>query len=570
MAYPWEEQTSLSPIVKTTPGQAPAVPEQAPAAPDKKVEEKAPETPKEAAPAITTQMGKGEAEGLRRAAKIEEEAAALRPGQMAPLPKYTPKDENPLMAFAALASVIAVIGSGRTRGRMTAAMNAAAAAITGFQEGKKEKAEHAYKVWQAETHNAIQEMRFTNDAYKTVLDSARQRETLAIKQGVAIDHQTKAETEALATSMQDPAMALAAKKGLPAMVALQEDRQKKAEALQQQKLMVSAHYDRARAQQELMASPEYQEEDPMSRINMIAENDAKFHVQGSRMRSSVPPMSPKDIQYLAEQVARYEADPPSNAMKLRNPDAAVEIERQAKEINPDWTEAEYALVKKARMDLQSPRSSGGIIRSLTATQQHLEFMESLIARLPGTSDIQTANKITSAIAKEFGLTAVTSFDAAKSVVGAEVANAIVGKGSGTTALQDRKEIREAFETKNTPDQLTDIVNVYKGLIGGQLKALEDQYSFLPEHIRTKYFKPEMTHYYRPEEATKPAFGGPTPGGKTEVETSGKAAAERKEVPSAVAGATAKQKTMRDGKEVTAYWSKATGWRYEDGTPVTGQ
>lgn len=566
MAYPWEDQTPVSPVIKTAPDQAPSA--ATPAEP--KPEEKTPEAPKEAAPtpAVTTQAGKGEVEGLRRAAAIEESTGALKPPQFEARPKFEQKDDNPMMAWAALATVIAMVGTGRTRGRMTAAMNAAAAAINGYQEGKKEKSEHAYKVWQAETHNAIQEMHFANDAYKTVLDSAKQRENLAIKQGVAIDHQTKAEAEALAASMQDPAMAFAAKRGLPAMIALQEDRQKKAEALQQQKLMVSAHYDRAQAQRELMDSQDFKDADPMGRINMLAENDAKFQTQKG-MKSSIPAMSQKDIRYLAEQVAQYEADPPSNAMKLRNPADATEIERQAHEINPDWTESEYAVVKKARQDLQSGKAAQ-TLRSLSATQQHLGFMETLIAQLPGSADVQTANRITSSVAKQFGLPEVTNFDAAKSVVGAEVANAIVGKGTGTTALADRKEIREAFDTKNSPEQLRGVVNTYKMLIGGQVKALEDQYSNLPEHIRNKYFKPEVMQFFRPEEAKKPAFGGPTPAGKTEAETSGKAAAERKEIPAAVSGATAKQKTLRDGKEVTAYWSKTAGWRYEDGTPVTGQ
>jgi hypothetical protein len=114
---------------------------------------------------------------------------------------------------------------------------------------------------------------------------------------------------------------------------------------------------------------------------------------------------------------------------------------------------------------------GQSVASFNTALNHLDTLERLGNDL-NNSDIKVVNRAANLIAKELGVAAPTSFDAAKKIVGAEIQKAIVRAG-GTGA--EREEAAAAFDTANSTAQLAGVFSSVRELLGGQLVTLKQQY-----------------------------------------------------------------------------------------------
>jgi len=132
---------------------------------------------------------------------------------------------------------------------------------------------------------------------------------------------------------------------------------------------------------------------------------------------------------------------------------------------------DVAAKSKAVRDFASGPESRKITAFNTAIN-HLDTLSKLSVALQN-NDVQAINYIGNAFAKATGQPAPTTFDAAKSIIGSEIAKAV--SGAGATALGDRKEIREAIESKNSPAQLAEVINGFTELLGGQLDSMQHTY-----------------------------------------------------------------------------------------------
>jgi len=132
---------------------------------------------------------------------------------------------------------------------------------------------------------------------------------------------------------------------------------------------------------------------------------------------------------------------------------------------------DVAAKSKAVRDFASGPESRKITAFNTAIN-HLDTLSKLSVALQN-NDVQAINYIGNAFAKATGQPAPTTFHAAKSIIGSEIAKAV--SGAGATALGDRKEIREAIESKNSPAQLAEVINGFTELLGGQLDSMQHTY-----------------------------------------------------------------------------------------------
>ena len=114
---------------------------------------------------------------------------------------------------------------------------------------------------------------------------------------------------------------------------------------------------------------------------------------------------------------------------------------------------------------------GRSVRSFNTAINHLDTMDKLATALQN-NDVRSFNAIGNMFAKETGKPAPTDFDAAKAIVGGEVAKALTG---ANMALKDREEIRDSLARANSPAQLKGVVKTLQELMGGQLESLQLQY-----------------------------------------------------------------------------------------------
>lgn len=114
---------------------------------------------------------------------------------------------------------------------------------------------------------------------------------------------------------------------------------------------------------------------------------------------------------------------------------------------------------------------GRSVRSFNTAIDHLDTMGKLADALQN-NDIKAFNSVSQAFASQTGSAAPTNFDAAKAIVGGEVAKALTG---ANMALKDREEIRDSLKRANSPAQLKGVVRTLQELMGGQLSSLRTQY-----------------------------------------------------------------------------------------------
>jgi hypothetical protein len=129
-----------------------------------------------------------------------------------------------------------------------------------------------------------------------------------------------------------------------------------------------------------------------------------------------------------------------------------------------------AAAKAAVKDFTSGKSAVAT-RSFNTAIDHLETMEKLAIALQN-NDMRLFNSIGNFFAKQTGTAAPANFDAARAIVGGEVAKALTG---ANMALKDREEIRDAIIASSSPQQLIGVLKTFKQLLGGQLNSLNIQY-----------------------------------------------------------------------------------------------
>lgn len=223
------------------------------------------------------------------------------------------------------------------------------------------------------------------------------------------------------------------------------------------------------------------------------------------------------------------------------------------------------LMPKVRAQLAG--KDGDNIRYFTVLTHHLDFFQSLSAALrkAGVSDTnsQLANTITAAVAKQFGMPEVPSFEFAKQIVGDEMTKAILGSGAG--GMQDRDEMKKELSAANTPEQMDKIIASGKALSKGQLEGQISKYREFMKYgwlTRDEIVPADTLQKLGVRSIKDPSVLLPEDGDPSPEKTgfSGAAAA-----PSGYTGGTPH---MLNGRQI---WPVEQGgkkfWAYEDGSPV---
>lgn len=189
---------------------------------------------------------------------------------------------------------------------------------------------------------------------------------------------------------------------------------------------------------------------------------------GMRPYNEMTAASDEALQSTAEDVANYKIAPPSGSKLLSG--NWPEVMHLVKSINPDYDATQFSTKNKARQAFATGKQ-GDIVRSLSVATDHLDQLSQAADALKN-KDTQVVNRVVNFFGQQAGHPEVTSFNAMKEIVGDEVVKAVVGN---TGAAGDREAIKKTFSDANSPAQLQSVIQKYKGLMGGQLKGLRQQY-----------------------------------------------------------------------------------------------
>ena len=464
------------------------------AKPEAKPEVK-PEPPAEKinVPALIGKIGKGAEEAGEKVRVLDAEAMKLTP----PTPKNVPQSAAPLTSpveiWGSAAMILAGIGSLMTRRPMVTALNAASNVLDAYKAKDMEAANRAFKVWEAENHNATQTFNFQQQAYKAALGDIDTKKEEALKTGAAKDKAAEARVKALMTAFEDVGgIAAYNEGGLPGFARHQEAQ--KAQLTKQ-----TAAADKIVQQQkvvEAMRSPEFLEAkaagDKARMLEIMAETgDPRFTAEWAKsmgLPKGRPALEPDQIESMAKMISEYQMAPPGQ-FAMRQP-GWVQALTRAKELNPEFKPSRYQIVQKAQANLLG--KDGATIRSLDVLKQHLDYFSDLIKELPNVSDVRAVNSVVNNISKRFGYPEVSNFEAARELIIKEIVKAVSGAGVG--AVFDREGAKQALETAQTQDQLEGVVKTVKNLVGGQIVGLVNQYRqyIEPENLG---ISPDVMKFY---------------------------------------------------------------------------
>ena len=473
-----------APLASKAPAAAPT-----PAAP--------PATPKDAQPTpaeAASHIGEGSAKASKTVDALNAQSMHMTPPTLQTPPKPDNSHRNDIDMWGSMAIAFAGLGGLMSRNHVTTALTAASAALKGIQEKNTHAATEAYKVWEVESKNAIDVANFQEKAYNAILGNLRHSEDLAVRKGTEEERTTESRVKAAAVAMKDPVMTQAMNEhGLAGAVEIQKALEKHKEGMEKHRLGVMKNFGAYSALNDLHESERYKNAAPEERLEMDLELQ---HKVAPEKMNKLQPMTPEQEDFMAQRLAAYDMPPPGQF--LRRQPGWTEALQRAKEINPDYRESDYPTIQAAKKDLTTGKAAQ-TLKSLSALQQHLTFFSELAKELPTNADLQLKNKITAEVAKRvLGRADVTNFEAAREIVGAETIKAVAGAGAGS--VSDREGIKKQFDTAESPAQLQGAINTVRTLVGGQVKAIEDQFSSLPKIVKDRYLKPEILGFYRPNES----------------------------------------------------------------------
>ena len=170
---------------------------------------------------------------------------------------------------------------------------------------------------------------------------------------------------------------------------------------------------------------------------------------------------------MAQQILDYEApSPPASARDAGSVALRNEVNRLAAEQGRTYNAGNFKLAAGFNNS-----QSGKALKSINVAVDHLDTLQEAANELKN-GQTPAFNKIANLYATNTGQTAPGNFDALKSIVGSEVAKAVVG---GASALGDREEIRKEINNAKTPEQLAGIIGRFQALMAGQAKGIRQEW-----------------------------------------------------------------------------------------------
>lgn len=211
---------------------------------------------------------------------------------------------------------------------------------------------------------------------------------------------------------------------------------------------------------------------------------------------------PPEQQSIVKKLANYEISPSSLSIKGGHRERLLAA---ASQYNPEFDSVNYPQ-RAAAVKAFGAGPKGDLMRSFDVGISHLNTLDELAKALENGSP-QIVNQITNKFKEQFGYTAPGNFNAAKGIVGDEIAKAIVGSRG---ALADREEMKTELRDAKTYPQLAGVIKTFKTLMAGQLHGLKKQYEDTTglKNFETR-LSPDTLKELQPQlEPATPAAGGP--------------------------------------------------------------
>lgn len=401
---------------------------------------------------------------------------------------------DPVKAFGSAGSVFAMLAAAFTHTPMISALNGAASAMESIRSGDEKSYNDAFDAWQKNTETALRRHQAMHEDWQDVINLASKDQDLAHSKAVALAAQYgDQQAQILASSGQWAKLAELVNARNSNAVHMEEAQGPIMENRMKQQVYFSIINDwkikhgakvttDKNGHAQIVGGPTQVPGSVLTEAYAATKNPAL--VAGSSEPIDIPKGSSEDqikatvreADPRAYKIFNYELPPPSgfgsNSPALKSLYHDIKLLEDA--TGRTYSAPRYNEVNKAVSQFgASPH--GDLVRTFNVGVQHIDTLGQA-AKALGNGDLQTANSLFESAAQKFGYPAPTNFDAVKQIVAGEVTKAIIGSGAGgRTALGDRKELEDNLSRVDSPQQLAQLIDHYKTLMGAQLNGLKKQY-----------------------------------------------------------------------------------------------
>ena len=492
-------------------------------------------------------LGQGREEAAKKNQALELDTMKMSPPTLELSKFKAPPPTDPVEAWGSMAMVFAALASTRVRNHATTAMNAAASALNAIKANDKEKADQAFKTWEAENKNAVEMAHFQQDAYKTMLESVRHREDVNKEEGAAFDAKTEAQFRAVTTALQDPGMWQAYEQGgVKGAADFQELRRKQSlttekNALDVQKLMeesqnrqkvldvVQDPANKSKSPEEIakllapygdagekaasvymkLAAEDRQEDKERSDLRVLANEDFQKWKATPEGQAATPTqevakrreiyqsfsttrgpltfnpgaLAEPEKNILKEDYLAYEQKWPSIQQQRGHEQEWAKLDEELHAVDPSWNPSKFDTVKNVRNKLATKDADK--ISTFVRLDQHLRLFKELVAKLPDVTDEKALNALAALWGRQTGNVNVSNFDTAIELIADEAVKAATGT-SAAGALADREALKQKLNTSMSKAQLLGSADTLQHLVGGAMVAVVNPYRAVlpPGEIQT--------------------------------------------------------------------------------------
>lgn len=472
---------------------------------------------------------------ITKAYLAKDQALDLKEGRLGQRPTYKqipvpePKNTSLEQQWGSAAMVFAMLGSMMTRNHTVTALNAATAAMKGFQEGDKAATDTAMKQWEAATQNMKlayeSEAKVYDDIMASIRDARKNNKDVTTEQ----INEAKNLITTAATSFKDDVLVLAKEQGglekveqillsralgMEKMDKLRDQRLARNEV---NKLLADPDFQKKPKEEQLAALAATKEEKSVAEYEKYLsskraadkekdeklsalEKDPKYtnatpgeqlHMRAAvgdtKARDEISKMLAKQEQVRAAvsnpttetqrnndlAIASYMQEPPKQpASGNAAAKAAYEAQMERiRKINDQYNPKDYTLFAKAKENWTVASGQGAKnIAAMNTSAQHLSEFKQLLDALD-TGDVGLFNRVRNNISSIIGFPnrEVNDINAARRLVADEIVKSVMNSSG---ALADRDEMAALLNGNLPITQLKDNVTILQTLQGGRLNAMQ--------------------------------------------------------------------------------------------------
>jgi hypothetical protein len=451
-------------------------------------------------------------------------------GNVPPVPYLPPAPKtqayNPIKAWGSPAMILALVASAFTRRPMVAALNSASKVITAMKQNDAAGQQQAFKEWQANTANALQNFKYEMDQHNSVLTATEDnsKEQIAMlnaqfgafgKNGGAYAAWQQGGAAGLRqffVKTAKTASNLAAQSGKLVVAQIEDANWQnwlaqnpkptdpaQVPAWQQQALVASKGIFSGSAAafgggDNLPTLPTTSAGAPIPGMAPSAQSPAASGTkplpvssasskpisgttggatpEASQLNLPLIKKTDPTLYNLGLMMANYDVSPPSSYAETGGkPAQALAIAQAIAASRGQVYDATLFEQKQRARVAFAEGKEGNAVRSFNVMVYHLNTLQHLANAL-NNGNIQTFNRIANQFSVETGQPQVTDFNAAKQAVADEVQKAIIG---GATGVGDRAQAAANINAASSPAQLSHIIQTYQQLAAGQLIGYHQQY-----------------------------------------------------------------------------------------------